>query len=136
MAIEAYLFFDGNCRQALALYAQAFQTEPTMVMTYGQTPDGEVAEADRERILYSALPLDGTNLMMSDCAAGTPYQVGNNISLSLELATKAEIDRLFAVLSPGGEVMQAPGPQFFSPWYTMFSDQFGVWWQLSLPDAL
>lgn len=132
---DAYLFFDGDCRDALDFYCAAFGVEPSGVMTYGEAPGGSSSEADRDRIIYTSIPVCGANLMLSDVPTGTPYVRGTNVSLSLGIDSKDEIMRLVTALSAGGTVHQPLGPQFFSQWYAMFTDKFGVWWQISQPAA-
>ena len=49
-------------------------------------------------------------------------------SLTLSVADDDEVDRLFAALSEGGSVMQAPTKTFFSPRFAMVTDRFGLLW--------
>lgn len=134
-SFDAYLFFDGDCRDALEFYCAAFGVAPSGVMTYGEAPGASPAQVDRDRIICTSLPVCGANLMLSDVPTGTPYVKGSNVSLSLGIDNKDEITRLVTALSVGGTVHQPLGPQFFSPWYAMFTDKFGVRWQISQPAA-
>ncbi len=38
MSVDAYLNFNGNCRQAVEFYAEVFGTEQPNIMTFGETP--------------------------------------------------------------------------------------------------
>ena len=38
MAINIYMNFNGNCREAVEFYAQVFGTPEPKIMTYGDTP--------------------------------------------------------------------------------------------------
>jgi PhnB protein len=134
VSFNVFLCFDGDCRAALEFYAKVFKLDaPKHIMTYGQAPGFTGSEADKDRIIYAALPVFGRNVMLSDCPAGSDYVKGTNIALTLENATDAnEIERLFAALSNGGSVNVEPGKTFFSELYAMVTDKFGITWQLSL----
>jgi PhnB protein len=130
MALSPYLYFDGDCRQAVAFYAAVFEREPTPLMTYADAPGAQVSDDDRDRVLYAALPVGDIMLMFSDCASGTPYQRGSNICLSIDAPDAAQTRRLFDALADGGQIEMELGPQFFNPLYGMVRDRFGIRWMV------
>ncbi|MDR2506039.1 MAG: VOC family protein [Oscillospiraceae bacterium] len=132
MSFDVFLNFDGDCRDALAFYADVFKTRmPAQIMTYGQNPGG-ASEADGERILYASLPIFGHNVMFSDCPSGSDYAKGTNIALTLGTPDADEIKRIYDALSDGGTVDMPLGKTFFSELYGMVTDKFEITWQLSL----
>lgn len=38
MAVEVYINFNGNCRDAVNFYAQVFGAEKPQIMTFGDVP--------------------------------------------------------------------------------------------------
>jgi len=79
MTLGTFLFFDGNCREALEFYATVFkQPVPETIMTYAQDPSGAMSASDKDRILYADLLVSGSNLMLSDCPSGFPFVRGNS----------------------------------------------------------
>lgn len=38
MAVEVYLIFNGNCREAVTFYEQVFNTDKAEIMTFGDSP--------------------------------------------------------------------------------------------------
>ena len=54
------------------------------------------------------------------------------ISLYVDCASEAEIDRLFAQLSEGGSILMPLASYPFSEKFCWLADRFGVSWQLSL----
>jgi len=133
MTFDVFLNFDGDCRAAIEFYANVFKLDlPGHIMTYGQAPGFSVNEADKDRVLYSSLPIFGCNVMFSDCPPGSKYVKGTNIALTLGTADANEIERLYTTLSDGGFVNMALGKTFFSELYGMITDKFGITWQLSL----
>lgn len=131
MSLDVFLNFDGDCRRAVEFYAAVFKTEMPEVMTYGQSPGNDAAPADRDRIIYTCMPLFGQNVMFSDCPSGSGYIKGNNFMLTIGLSDEAEIQRIFQALGEGGEVYMPLGKTFFSELFGMVCDKFGVIWQLS-----
>ena len=134
MGFSLFINFDGDCRQAVDFYARVFDSEVQGLMTFAQVPDGPeqpANEADRDRIMYSAVPIGGVTLMFSNVPSGMPLVKGNNISPVVTSTDKAEMRRRFAALSEGGTVVMALQETFWSELFGMVTDRFGVTWQLS-----
>lgn len=129
-----FINFDGNCREAITFYAKVFKTEAQGLMTYGQMPsdpDFPVSDEDRDHVVYSVLPIFGSNIMFCDVPSNMPLTKGDNISPTLGTDDKEEIRRIFAELSNGGEVLMPLDKTFWSELYGMVQDRYGVIWQLS-----
>lgn len=134
MGFSLFINFDGDCRQAVDFYARVFDSEVQGLMTFAQVPDGPeqpANEADRDRIMYSAVPIGGVTLMFSDVPYGMSLVKGNNISPVVTSTDKDEMRRRFAALSEGGTVVMALQETFWSELFGMVTDRFGVTWQLS-----
>ena len=134
MKLELFLNFDGNCREAVEFYAKVFKAEVGNVMTYGEAPpDPEypTPEADKDRIIYAGVPIGGMTVMFSDVPSGSEYVSGSNISPTISSDDKNELTRIFDGLKDGGEVYMELQKTFFSEWFGMVEDKFGVIWQLS-----
>ncbi len=134
MSFDVFINFDGDCREALAFYAQVFKLEdqPQHIMTYGQSPTGDVSPQDKDRVLYASLPIYGHNVMFSDCPTGSPYVKGTNIALTLGIETPDEMTAIYHALSQDGQVLMPLGETFFCKLFAMVTDKFGVMWQLGL----
>ena len=133
MKLEMFINFDGNCREAVEFYAKVFKSEVGNLMTYGDTPPDPnypLNEADRDRIMYAGIPVGGMVLMFMDAPSGHPLTVGDNITPTISTDDKDEVTRLFNALKEGGEVIMELGQAFFSEWYGMVKDRFGVIWQI------
>ena len=130
MTLDVFLNFDGDCRQALEFYAKVFGLEVSdNIQTYEQ---GGFSEGNEGRILYASLPIFGGNVMFSDCPADSDYVKGSNIALTLGSSDKSELERIFNAFAEGGEVDMPLGQTFFSEFYGMVTDKFGITWQLSM----
>ena len=75
--VNAYLNFDGNCRQAMKFYEKCLGAELELT-TFGQMPGNTPKEA-QDRIMHARLSNGSTLLMASDLMPGMPYNPGSNI---------------------------------------------------------
>jgi PhnB protein len=133
MRVQPYLFFDGRCEEALAFYRKALGAELVTMMRFNESPDPPppdvIAPGSENKIMHASLRIGDSEVMASDgCCTGRPEFKG--VSLSLEVASEEEADRLFAALSEGGQVQMPIGETFFSPRFGMVADRFGVSWMI------
>jgi len=133
MQLELFINFDGNCREAVDFYAKVFRSEAKNMMTYGEAPadpNSPIAEADRDKIMYAGLEIGGITVMFMDMPSDFPLISGNNINPTISLSNTEEIERIFNALKDGGEVYMELQKTFFSEFYGMVRDRFGVIWHV------
>lgn len=138
MLVQAYLFFDGRCEEAIGFYQRVLGAKVEMQMRYSDSPDpissGMIPPGSEAKIMHAALKIGETLVMASDgMCGGKPTFAG--FSLSIVVADKAEAERTFAALGEGGQVRMALGKTFFSPCFGMLTDRFGVGWMVIVPGA-
>jgi len=127
--ITAYLNFDGNCREAMEFYQRCFGGE-LQVMTWAEAEIESPPEA-KNRVLHAHLARGEMILMASDTNPGEPFQPGNNVWLSVECESDAEVDPLYPKLLEGGRDVMAPHDAFWGARFAMLTDRFGVHWMLN-----
>src|SRR5215467_752077 len=102
--INAYLFFDGTCADAMRFYERVLGGKLN-VMTAGDSPVADtMPPGSADRVLHSHLAFDGGTLMASDWMAGRPYERMQGFSLSLAYPAAADAKRIFDALAEGGKV--------------------------------
>ena len=77
MALNPYLHFNGECREAFEFYSSVFGSEFITMMTFQEGPeDMDIADEDLDRIMHVSLPIGSNVLMGSDtCSSfGPPPQ--------------------------------------------------------------
>ena len=135
MQVNPYLNFNGNSEEAFNFYKSVFGGEFATVMRFKDNPQcADLTEADKERIMHIALPLNGGGMLMASDALesfGQKLNAGNNFYISLSPASREEADRLFAGLSDGGNV-EMPMSDMFWGYFGCFADRFGVQWMLNV----
>ncbi len=136
MAIELFINFTGNCREAVEFYAEVFKTEAPQIMTYGDTPAQSdqvfpMFEEMKDKIMCASLNIKGTNVMFQDVFPGMPVAVGDNVNLTLTLDSKEEVQAIFEALKEGGAVGMELQETFWSKYYGAVKDKFGLCWQFN-----
>jgi len=133
MQLELFINFDGNCREAVEFYAKVFKSSVNNLMTYGDAPPipgYPLNEADKDKIMYAGVPVGGVVVMFMDFPSGGGFVKGNNINPTVSSGDKDEVTRIFNEMKEGGEVHMELQKTFFSEWYGMVEDKFGVIWQI------
>ena len=138
MQIQPYLFFNGRCEEAVEFYRKALGAELEMMMRFKDNPDpmppGMLAPGFENKVMHASLRIGGAVIMASDgMAAGATEFKG--FSLSIDAPDAAGVDRLFIALAEGGTVTMPAGKTFWSPWFGMVTDRFGVGWMVGVNAA-
>lgn len=133
--VQAYLFFNGNCEQAVEFYRKALGAEVEMTMRFKESPDapppGMVPPNWGEKIMHTSFLVGQTTVMASD-GCGPEAKGFQGFSLSLAVFTEAEADRYFNALADGGKVSMPLTKTFWSPRFGMLTDKFGIGWMINV----
>lgn len=135
MAVEAYLNFKGNCREAVEHYAKVFDTEVTDLMTFGglpPNPEYPLPQEAKDWIMHARIQVEGSRIMFSDVFPGMPFVQGNNVSLAVVSPSRERIESYFNRLKEGGKVGMELQETFWSKLYGNLTDKFGTEWQFNL----
>ncbi len=130
MQVQAYLFFDGRCEEAVEFYRSKLGAQVTMLMRFKDSPDpGTCPPGSGDKVMHTSFRIGDTTVLASDgrCLSRPSFQ---GFSLSLTVPDAAEADRLFASLADGGQVQMPLAQTFFSPRFGMVADRFGVPWMV------
>lgn len=130
MDVIAYLFFEGRTEEALDFYQRALGAKVEAIHRYKDSPEPGHAPAGAEnKVMHATFTIGDTTVMASDgnCQGKPDFR---GVSLSLNVGTEAEAERLFAALSDGGQVQLPLTKTFFSPGFGMVNDRFGVHWMV------
>jgi PhnB protein len=131
MQATPYLFFNGNCAEALEFYGKAIGAQVESSMTYGTSPAASHMPQDmHDKIIHAMFRIGDTQVMASDCP---PEQWGGaptGFALSIKADSAAEAEAAFAGLADGGKVSMAIGPTFFAERFGQVTDKFGILWMV------
>jgi PhnB protein len=131
--LHTYLNYGGNCEDAFRFYEQHLGGRITMLMHHGEQPGAPAAPADGKRaVLHARMDLGGTELLGADVPPDR-FQPMRSAYLTLTLGSDEEADRVFALLSDGGEIFMPMQQTFFASRFAMLRDRFGTSWMLLHP---
>jgi PhnB protein len=130
MKLYTYLNYGGNCEQAFRYYEAHLGGKITMMMTHGQQPDpSNVPPGWKNAILHARIDIGETVLMGADIPPER-FQPMRSAYLSLILDSTEEAERVYALLSDGGEIFMPIEETFFAFRFAMLRDKFGTSWML------
>ena len=136
--VQPYLFFNGNCEQAVDFYRKALGAEVEMSMRYKESPEppppGMLPPGFENKIMHTSFRIGQTTVMASDGCSTEKSNFGG-FSLSLAVQSEAEAVRAFAALADGGKVKMPLAKTFWSPRFGMVEDRFGIGWMVSVFQA-
>lgn len=130
MKLYTYLNYDGNCRQAFEFYAEHLGGKITMLATHGEVPDASKVPPEwRNAVLHARIELGGTVVLGADIPPER-FQPMRSAYLSLMVDSVDEAERIYSLLSDGGQIFMPMQETFFAPRFAMLRDRFGTSWML------
>ena len=137
--VNTYLNFPGNTEEAFNFYKDIFKSDFISVtrMKDMPRPEGSPAllESDANKIMNIQLPITNGHVLMATDALeslGHKVAVGNNVTISLDLDSKEEAERIYSKLLTNSP--ENSGPLAQMPWGAYWGscqDQFGIRWMIS-----
>lgn len=129
-----YLFFNGQCAQALHYYADCLGGTIEMMMTHGEAPDpSQVSEDWHDKIMHGQLRI-GDGLVMAADAPPEYEKQPQGFSIHVEIADPGSAERVFQRLAEKGEVRMPFAQTFWAYRFGMLVDRFGISWMISCAD--
>jgi predicted 3-demethylubiquinone-9 3-methyltransferase (glyoxalase superfamily) len=122
------MFQEGAAQSALDLYFSAFPgSHIVRVERYGEGQRGPAGT-----IKIAVFTLCGREFMCSDSPIKHNFSFTPASSTFLDFDSVADLERVFAILSNGGQILMPLGDYGFSERFGWVNDKFGVSWQLNL----
>jgi PhnB protein len=122
--LETYLFFDGNCAEAMRFYERVLNGKLHLVQAK-DTPGGS-----GDAIIHSRLEADGAILMASDWMAPAPFERKSGFYVTLTAPTAAEAKALWDQLADGAKINMPLGKTFYADAFGMLIDRYGTPWMV------
>jgi PhnB protein len=137
MQLNTYLNYGGNCEQAFRFYEEHLGGKVTMLMRHGEQPSASnVAPEWKNAVLHARMTLGGTELFGADIPPDR-FQPMRSAYLSLSVDSVEEAERVYALLTDGGQIFMKIEETFFASRFAMLRDRFGTSWMVlgPRPDA-
>ena len=130
MEMNIYLYFNGNCEEAMNFYKDALGGSIANISRYGDAPM-PCSEDYKSKIMHGVMQAAGTTLMFSDSSEQHKAVFGDNFSVSLNLHSDEEITKAYHAISAGGIVTMPLQDTFWGAKFGMCCDKFGVNWMFN-----
>ena len=128
MKLDIYLNYSGNCEEAFRFYEQNLGGKITTMIRHGEQPDqANVPAGWKAAVLHARIEIGGTVLMGADIPGADPMR---SAYLTLSSDSAEEAERLYALLSDGGQIFMKMEETFFASRFAQLRDQFGTSWML------
>ena len=131
--LDIYVNYRGTCEQAFHYYEQHLGGKITGLVRHGEQRNPELAPDWKNKVLHGRIEIAGAVLMGADIPNADPMR---SAYLSLTVDTQDEAERIYALLTDGGEIFMKMAQTPFANRFAMFRDRFGTSWMLlHQPDA-
>ena len=128
MQMHPYLSFKGDCEAAFKFYEQCLGGQLGAIFRYAGSPLAEQVPADwSDKVMHGSLTVGDQTLMGADVAADQ-YVEPKGFSLSLQIKSTADAERIFHALAKDGRVVMPLEKTFWAERFGMVVDRFGVPW--------
>ena len=127
MKLDIYVNYPGNCEAAFRFYERHLGGKISSMLTHEQQPNPNIPEDWRTKILHARMELGGAILMGADIPSAEPMR---SAYLTLRLDTAAEAERIYALLTNGGQIFMKMDETDFASRFAMLRDKFGTSWML------
>jgi PhnB protein len=127
MKLDIYLNFPGTCQQAFSYYEQHLGAKVLSMRTHAEQPESRVSPEWASKVLHARLELGGMILRGADIPNAEPMR---SAYLTLRLDSDKEAERVYALLSDGGQIFMKMEQTFFASRFAMLRDKFGTSWML------
>lgn len=127
-----YLFFKGNCLEAMTRYAEVLGGEIGDVFRNGDAPDpASRMPGGDDLVMNMSMRLGNATVMASDNTSDM-YARPQGFRVSVAPASRAEFDRVFAALAEEAQAVEmAPEETFWAERFAMVTDRYGTPWMLN-----
>ena len=128
MKLDVYVNYKGNCREAFKFYEQQLGGKIISMATFKDMPDSSnIPEERKNDILHARIEIGNSILMGADIPHAEPMR---SAYLSLSVESDSEAERIYSLLSEGGEIFMKIEKTFFASKFAMLRDKFGTNWML------
>jgi PhnB protein len=132
---DPYLFFPGNCAEAMRFYEKALGGKIQMMMTHGDMPippgAPPIPAGSADLVMHCSLVVEGRVLMASDWLASEAYPGIHGVAISLSYPDVAKAQAVFSALAEGGKVGMPMQKTFWVESFGMTVDRFGTPWMIN-----
>jgi PhnB protein len=131
MQMSPYLSFKGDCEAAFRLYERCLGGKLGPVFRYAGSPmAGDVPADWSDKVMHASLTV-GDQVLLGGDVAPDRYEEPKGFSVSLQIKSAAEAERIFQELGQEGRVLMPLAKTFWAERFGMVVDRFGIPWMIN-----
>jgi PhnB protein len=133
MIITPYLYFNGDCAEAIELYKKAFGGE-SRIMRYKDAPpseSGAVPPGVDELVMHGALEFKDQMLYLCDGTPDMKTSFGDALQIHANMDSPEAAQKAYDILKEGGTVTMPLEKVFWAELFSSLTDKFGVNWMIT-----
>jgi PhnB protein len=128
--VDPYLFFRGNCAEAMEFYKNAFGGELT-IQKVGEVPTDFPGKDERkDEVMHAALRSDSITIFGADSPQAS--EKAAKIELSIGGSDEKRMKEMFDALSQGGKVKMKLEKQFWGDIFGQLTDKYNIDWMFNI----
>lgn len=127
MKLDVYVNYRGTCEEAFRFYEQHLSGTINDLVRHKDIPNPNIPSEWKEKVLHAQIAIAGTVLMGADIPNAEPMR---SAYLSLTVDREEDAERLYKVLTEGGEIFMKMEKTHFANRFAMLRDRFGTSWML------
>ncbi|WP_058303110.1 VOC family protein [Gorillibacterium timonense] len=133
MIVTPNYHFDGQCKEALRLYEQAFQGKITVLIPYRDASPNDISmedltEEEKDYVYHAEMRIGNQRFMFSDDRAAVPK--GRNLSMVITFDDPSEVRDAYHTLLDGGTAIHPLCETTYSSCFASVIDRYGMRWEL------
>jgi PhnB protein len=132
MQLQPYLFFTGECEEALNFYRSVFGGEIVSINRYAGSPmENQVPPDWADKVMHATFTAGDITFMAADSSQARPDANNAKARLCVGAAGHDDGARIFDGLAAGGSVTMPFTKQFWGASFGMLADRFGIEWMVN-----
>lgn len=131
MQMNPYVYFNGQCEAAFKFYVECLGGTLGAIFRYAGTSLADQVPADwQDKVMHGSVTIGDQVLLGADVAPDR-YEEPKGFSLSLQMTSTTEADRIFHRLATEGTVLMPLEKTFWATRFGVLVDRFGVQWLIN-----
>jgi len=132
MTPKIYLFFNGDCWEAMSRYTELLGGEVSDVVRNSDAPDEESRMPGGDDMVMNMSLRLGDMVVMASDSPEAMYDKPQGFRVQIETPTRADFDRLYEAFSHGAREIAMPADEtFWAERFAMLTDRHGTPWMLN-----
>ena len=127
MRLDVYVNYRGTCEEAFRFYEEHLGGRITGIVRHDGQQNPNIPPDWKNKVLHARMEISGTVIMGADIPQSEPMR---SAYLTLTVDSEQEAERVYALLTSGGEVFMKMEKTPFANRFAMLRDRFGASWML------